>query len=216
MRDLTNLRFGILTVVRFSKRIRSAYYWVCKCDCGTVKEINSAGFKYGGTVSCGCKRESSFGLISKTHGMRKTPEYGAWRAMINRCADKSHKNWANYGGKGVYVCADWVSSFEAFYLHIGPRPTPSHSLDRIDNDGNYEPGNVRWATRKEQNNNKSTNRIIIFNGEHITVANFSELINLPYEVVYYRAKRGWSAEKIASTPIREFSNRSAQVKGEQP
>ncbi len=92
-----------------------------------------------------------------SHGMVRSPEYSSWCAMKARCLNPNTTRFEQWGGRGIKICPQWVNSFENFYADVGPRPTPKHSIDRIDNDGNYEPGNVRWATPKEQNNNKRTN-----------------------------------------------------------
>lgn len=117
-----------------------------KCDCGSVRSAVYSHLVSGRSSSCG------HGIAR--HGRSGTPEYTAWRDLKKRCLNPLDGDYPNYGGRGIRVCDEWVNSFEAFYEHIGPKPSPDMSVDRIDNDGNYEPGNVRWATATEQRHNQ--------------------------------------------------------------
>jgi hypothetical protein len=147
--DLTGQRFGNLTVISRAPKEGQAY-WVCRCDCGTVREFRSRRLRSGYTKSCGCKQ----GEGRRTHGATRggnTPEYRAFHAAKTRCTNPNQKRWMDWGGRGIkFLFVD----FEEFFLTIGPRPSPQHTVDRINNDGNYEPGNVRWATKEEQNANQ--------------------------------------------------------------
>ena len=127
-----------------------------ECDCGAAHQVLICNWRR--TFSCGCLRVMLRRIQSTTHGMKGTPEYQAWQGMKNRCYRKKTWNYSNYGGRGVTVCDAWRESFEAFYKDVGPRPFPEYSLDRIDNNGNYEPGNMRWTTAKVQANNRRPRR----------------------------------------------------------
>lgn len=141
-----------------------------------------------------------------THRMSGTPEYNAWRSMKVRCLNPSNEGYALYGGRGITIYGPWQESFEAFFAHIGRRPSAQHSLDRIDNDGNYEPGNVRWATPREQMNNRNVNRSITYKDETHTVAEWARLRGMSKTLLLYRLNQGWTPERILSDRVGRWAH----------
>jgi hypothetical protein len=186
-------RFGLLTVIEIGptasdRRSQS----LCLCDCGARKMIKNINLKRGNTRSCGC--------LSKKHGMSGTREYRCWAGMIQRCHNHNNPDYAEYGGRGISVCQEWRDSFSEFIDHMGSAPSPIHSLDRIDIDGNYEPGNVRWSTPREQSINKRNNRIITFNGKTMLLEDWSKETGLSGQTIWHRISRGWPVERALTTP----------------
>lgn len=137
------------------------------------------------------------------HGLSYTPEYRAWQTMRLRCTVPENPAYADYGGRGIKVCDRWMNSVEAFFSDMGPKPTPDHELDRYpDNNGDYEPGNCRWATRSENDRNRRSNRIIAFSGEELTPAAWAERYGIRADTIIKRLNSGWPVGKAITSPAR--------------
>lgn len=167
------MRFGRLVVTkRFSDENRKK----CEvtCDCGMHKSVTRTSLVEKNAVSCGCYNIERITGFNRKHGAYKTLLYGIWQQMRFRCTNPNNESYAGYGGRGIRVCPQWDMSFETFRDDMGPRPSLSHTLDRINNDGNYEPGNVRWATASQQARNRKTTRMVKAWGETKSVIEWSE------------------------------------------
>lgn len=159
MKEMTGHRFGKLLVQQMvGKSANGLVRWACVCDCGGTKVVNGASLRRGTTRSCGCLVVDVQRSRLTRHGHKSgggySPEYTAWSNIVARCTNPGAQAWANYGGRGITVCERWRADFTAFLADVGPRPSRAHSIDRINNDGHYEPGNVRWATRDVQARNR--------------------------------------------------------------
>ena len=150
--DLAGKVYGRLTVVgRSDRKIGKSTVWECVCSCGASRQIPAENLKTGRTRSCGCLNDENRPTIRRTHGMTGTPEHISWRCMLDRCGNQSHEHYKYYGGRGITVCARW-KLFANFLADMGP--SYGLTIDRINTNGNYEPGNCRWATMKEQQANR--------------------------------------------------------------
>lgn len=181
--DLTGRNFGKLTVLERAENKWKLTAWLCKCECGNTCVVLSQNLRNGQTKSCGC------GTIK--HGKKGTRLYSIWQGMKARCNRRSHTWYKRYGGRGISICDEWVDDFQAFYnwaMANGYRD--DLSIDRINNDGNYEPSNCKWSTEKEQKNNRSNVPLIEINGKSKTMSQWAEETNLKYQTVYHRYKRG--------------------------
>lgn len=191
--NLSGIRFSNLIAVREFNRDRIGFViWECHCDCGKTTYARSASLKRGEVKSCGCLKAEN----NKSHGNSHLREYKIWGAIKRRCGNKNDKKYHLYGGRGISVCERWLSSFELFLSDMGYRPSKNHSIDRINVNGNYEPSNCKWATVKEQNRNKRTNRIIEYNGMAKTAVDWSEEFNMTKSKFMWRINNGWSMQRI--------------------
>lgn len=175
----------------------------CRCDCGAVKDVSTANLRSGRSTQCAdCAKLSSKRITSKTHGMSYTPEYEAWKAMKLRCNNPKNHNYYNYGARGISVCERW-KVFENFFSDMGCRPSPDHSLDRIDNDGDYTPENCRWALREEQAQNRRVTLKTDINGEQVAISKIAKESGVSPSTMAFRInKLGWSLKDAMNRPVR--------------
>lgn len=198
--DLTGQRFGKWLVISKGES-PSGYehqqFWLCRCDCGTELVRKGGQLRYAEKkgVAQSCQR---CGAIR--HGYTKSPEHRAWINMHDRCRRPENHAYARYGGRGISVCDRW-KSFENFIADMGHRPTAAHSLDRIDNNGNYCPENCRWTTQITQNRNNSGNKVIEHNGESMSISEWAEKTGIPRGAIYMRLRAKWSIGDALTTQI---------------
>ncbi len=201
-RDISGVRFGRWTAVRKSARKR----WECVCDCGVVRDVLKTSLTHGRSVSCGCAQLEGFVARNRRHGetsrVHKSPEWVCWCAIRTRCGRPSAVNYHLYGGRGIRVCERWMS-FDNFLADMGRKPTPRHSIDRINNNGHYEPGNCRWATRSEQGRNRRDNFFITPGGTTRTLSEGAKALGIDRSSLSRRVARFGAA--IALTMQRRNS-----------
>jgi hypothetical protein len=174
--------------------------FLCVCSvCGSESEVIMYNLKIHGCLPCANVAKKGRPGLAKTHGMSKSSTYRIWKAMRRRCEVETASEYRRYGGRGISVCGRWAS-FESFFADMGERPSEDHSIDRIDNDGNYEPGNCRWATDTEQARNKRNNVHLTALGATKTMAEWSEQSAVTGGAIAYRLRTGWSPDDAVMLP----------------
>lgn len=192
-KNLTGQIFGRLTVIEFAYSLSNTQLWKCLCECGEIRFIPTANLRSGHTRSCGCLK------IDGKHGSCAAPEYHIWVGIRTRCLTASNKAYKHYGGRGIKICERW-GEFNNFFADMGQRPSPKHSVERVDNNGDYCPENCVWAVQKAQARNKRTNRYITFNGETLCLKDWSLKLKIPHSTLSKRLAK-WSLEKAFTQPI---------------
>ena len=211
VKDLSGQKFGRLIAIKCVGRTKNGNAtWLCKCDCGNEKVVSSWSLRSNKTKSCGCIKDEQRKAQGTHHetGQNRTRLYGIWSGMKTRCYNKNQANaYKKYGARGITVCDEWRSSYEAFRdWSISSGYRDDLTIDRIDFNGPYCPENCRWISVKEQNNNRRDNHILTFNGETKTMAEWTELAGFGRTVIQHRLQRGWSVEKALTTPTRTLNN----------
>lgn len=187
--DLTGERFGLLLVIKHAgKGPNGRSLWLCKCDCGNTKIVTHHSLVHDNITGCGCR-------LKPRHGYTQTETYASWQCMKSRCV-----RGKRHAGRGVKVCDRWKNSFQNFLDDMGERPE-GHQLDRIDNDGNYEPGNCRWVTPIVNNNNRENSIRITYKGETRTILEWCEITKIKEFTLRGRLKRGFSVEEALTRPV---------------
>lgn len=191
--------FGMLTILESPARMADKV--LCRCACGVEKRINAGNIASGKSRSCGCRVAERARERMRTHGMKESPEYVAWCNAKARCHRKTHPRYAEWGGRGISMCDRWRESFESFLADMGPRPSPGHSIDRIDGSRWYEPGNCRWATAKVQSTNRpSWTNTITFDGRTQTITEWAAEVGIARKSLYDRLAIGWTVERAMTAP----------------
>lgn len=186
--DVTGQKYGRLLAVELAKPGLNGTFWRFICDCGANHVANLSLVRYGSIKSCGClqkEKASEAGRKSATHKMSHSCEWRIWAGMRSRCRSSANSNFPNYGGRGIKVCERW-QIFDNFYADMGQRPSQLHTIDRIDNDGDYEPSNCRWATAEEQAHNRCNSILIDLAGEKIALSEGARRLGIPYQTAYWR------------------------------
>lgn len=190
--DLTGRRFGKLVVLSYTEVKKGQPHWLCKCDCGTIKEFNGHTLKQGGAISCGCRaKEPRKSWFKQKHGMYGTRIYRIYRGIVNRCTNPNDVIYQRYGARGITLCDEWLGecgfiNFKDWAFENGY--SDELTIDRIDVNGNYEPSNCRWATMQVQENNKRSNHYITYQGEKMTIADLSRKLNISWTKAYRMVK----------------------------
>ena len=201
--------FDRLTVVGYGGCVSQQHYWWCECVCGAYVRVNINNLRSGHTRSCGCFRKEEVSKRRKSHGHtvvfkngRKgySVEYQSWSHARNRCRNRNNPDYADYGGRGITFCKRW-DSFELFLQDMGPRPDGT-SLNRLENNKNYEPGNCAWSTDPEQQRNKRNVVRLTYAGRTQTLPAWAEEKQLGLETVRERLRKGWTVEEALETPVR--------------
>lgn len=191
--NITGDRYGMLTAVVFVERKNCHNFWLCKCDCGVECVKTSNALRSGRVKSCGCSRGEFVRQSKLTHGMSQGCRlYKVWSAMRERCVSPGSSSYERYGARGICVCQEWQDSFESFVASVGERPSPDHSLERIDNNKGYEPGNVWWATRSQQARNRRDSFVVNYLGITANIADWEEITGVSPRRISDRVKKGWS------------------------
>lgn len=198
-------RYERLTILREIEPVRHGKNLfrrvLCSCDCGNEVQVLFNSLRSRNTQSCGCLRREFLFKHGHSQRGRKTKTYTAWRSMVHRCSNPRNKQFKNYGGRGIQVCERWRDNFENFLADMGEAPT-GMTLDRENNNGNYEPSNCRWATGSEQHRNTRRNVWLKHGGRRMVVADWAHEIGIHPKTLRGRLERGWPVEKALSEPVK--------------
>lgn len=208
--NLVGQRYGRLIVLSFVEKRSGHSLWECLCDCGARTSALGTNLKRRNTSSCGCLHKETTSRVKKTHGCSggSRREYTAYQSMIGRCYRSSRRSYRHYGARGIVVCDRWkngegaLSGFECFLADMGEHPGAGYSIDRMNNDGNYEPSNCRWATAKQQAGNTSRSRWIEHQGERLILADLSRKTGVGHTTILQRLSKGWSIDQAVQPVVR--------------
>lgn len=215
-KDISGMKFGKLTAVSpVASNRHGKVRWLCRCECGGTREVLGNHLRNGSTKSCGClivATNKATGIAKRVHGASKTDEHRIWSGMINRCTNRRDPIYERYGARGITVCKRWLKSFVAFLQDMGPRPSPLHTIERVNNDRGYCPSNCRWATRLEQARNRRSTRRLTYNGTTLTMTEWAVKIGMDRGTLWRRLKRGWPIAKALTEPLIQGRPRHAKHK----
>jgi hypothetical protein len=211
IRDLSGQTFGMWTVVS-RETDHDPIKWRCICICGNYGVIASGDLYHKRSKSCGCHRSEYVSKAQTTHNRTHTKEYSSWEHMIQRCENPNNNYYHRYGGRGITVSPIWRKDFMAFYNEVGPAPSAKHSIERINNDKGYEPGNCKWAFASEQNNNTSKTRFFHYKDRYVSIQQARTLAKseASYITVYTRIRDGWDFDKAIETPVSKRHSKNSR------
>lgn len=210
--NLTGMSFGKLTVIKISSSHNpKSLLWDCQCGCGKTIKVQGNSLRTGHTKSCGCFHKETaanqaykMGKSNTTHGMSRTQEYETWHHMKQRCYDKNQRSYKEYGGRGIRVCSRWKTSFENFFADMGPKPSPSHTIERKNTNKHYSPKNCIWASWKEQQRNRRNNIMITHKEKTQCISAWAEEYGLTTAQLWRRIRgknSKWDFEEALTTPV---------------
>lgn len=209
--DHVNQRFGRLIVLHADSDLllpsgQRCKRWFAACDCGNTAVVHGSHLRSGATRSCGCLEQESRDALRIKHGHAFSgawsPEYKAWRAMLQRCYQKSSPRYARYGGRGITVCDRWRRDFSQFFRDMGPKPNPQYQIDRIDNDADYSPENCRWVSPAEQAKNRSNSLRLTLHGVTMRLTEWADQMGVPSSALRSRVSKGWTDERVLTQPFK--------------
>lgn len=211
--DLTGQRFGRLIVLKRTDNDKwGNLCWLCKCDCGKKIIVQGGNLKSNNTQSCGCLHKERVSTINTIHGHKKNGEvtqiYTAWCHIKQRCTNLKDKDYQDYGGRGIVICSRWKNSFENFLEDMQKGWKPKLTIERIEKNGDYYPGNCKWATRKEQARNTRHNHLISHLGQIQCISVWSEKTGISERVIWWRINHDWSTEETLTIPVGQHRRKS--------
>ena len=188
--------FGKLAVLKAAPSRKGKRMWLCHCECGNEVLVTTGNLTSGNTKSCGCTSTARIAALNRTHGRSSDAEFGVWMTMKTRCCNRKFPQYDDYGGRGISVCERWKNSFSHFLADMGSRPSASHSIERADVNGNYEPANCTWATKITQANNARSNVRVTHNGRTMTCTQWSREVGVSDVTIRSRAHKGLPPEDV--------------------
>lgn len=210
--DLTGRRYGRLTVIDFSRRGNNKVYWNCECDCGNTKEVSSSHLGSGTTKSCGCLKRETSRKTRTNHGLSKgtdgkvTRLFQIWGAMKKRCTNPNDKSYKNYGARGITFHEDWSEYINFHNWAMANGYENGLSIERVDNDGDYEPVNCKWIELADQARNRRSSVFVDYKGERMLAMDLDKRMNFPEGTIKRRMDLGWSLEKSVNEPLGKGRN----------
>lgn len=200
--DLTGKKYNYLTIIKFSHYKSNYRYWLCRCDCGVEKSIREDLIVKNKTISCGCYNIIKIKKTNTKHGLWSHRLHNVWSSIKTRCYNKKSHAYKNYGGRGITMCDEWKNNFKSFYdWAMSNGYQDNLTIDRINNNGNYEPLNCRWVDMKTQSNNKRNNKMITYKNETLSVSEMARKYDITVDRLSKRLYAGWSVQKAIETPV---------------